>query len=94
MSYGPNVRFALAAPVKARSPEKTLNRRKVFAAIAAYLDAGRSDPSIRELAGKTKLDRGVVIGAVDSLEHFGFITVARAKGERNVYSLPAVRRKP
>lgn len=81
MKEGPNVRRALAAPVGGTK------RRRVLVLIAAYIDAGRDDPSIRELAERAKLPRVAVVAVVDRLERDGWLRVRRAAGRRNRYSL-------
>ncbi len=79
---GPNARRALAPPVEGAK------RRKVLVLVAAFIDAGRVDPSISELAARAKLHRGAVVRLVDRLEREGLLTVHRCPNERNRYTLP------
>ncbi len=79
--YGLETRRAILLPVTGQK------RRKLLVLIAAYIDAGRADPSIRELSKRLKLQRFVVIALVDALERDGLLTVQRASGERNRYAL-------
>lgn len=82
---GPCARHALAAPITGSK------RRRVLLAVALYLDCGRSDPSIRELAERAKLPRGAVVSIISLLDCDGLLEVRRgdcAAGERNVYRFP------
>ncbi|HET7053875.1 MAG TPA: hypothetical protein VFI09_08175 [Solirubrobacterales bacterium] len=78
---GPEARRAFAAPIEGSK------RRKVLILIAAYLDAGRPDPSISELAARARLRRLAVVAIVDRLERDGWLGVERAPRRRNVYRL-------
>ncbi len=86
-STGPNVRAALRAPIEGRK------RRAVLILIAAYLDAGRRDPSVAELAGRTQLRRLAVVAIVDRLERDGWLGIERAPRRRNRYTLLDGRRR-
>lgn len=76
-----------AARAAMRMPVGGHKRQKVLVLIAAYIDAGRDDPSIRELAERAKLHRVAVVAVVDRLECDGWLRVQRAAGRRNRYSL-------
>lgn len=86
-SSRPNVRAALRAPIEGRK------RRAVLVLIAAYLDAGRCDPSIGELADRTRLRRLAVVAIVDRLQRDGWLDVKRHRGRRNRYALLDGRRR-
>jgi DNA-binding IscR family transcriptional regulator len=64
-------------------------RRKCYVLIAAFADAGRSDPTVRELAARTKLPRNTVVQLVEKLEADGFLAIApKDGGGGNRYLLP------
>ena len=82
---GPNARAALSAPLTGNK------RRKVLLAVGIFLDCERPDPSITEIAARTRLPRGAVVSIVDGLEAAGLLAIHRgncAAGERNAYSFP------
>jgi DNA-binding MarR family transcriptional regulator len=78
---GPEAERALRAPLEGTK------RRKILVLIAAYLDAGRDNPSITELAARARLRRIAVVGIVDHLEREGHLAVEREPNRRNRYSL-------
>lgn len=83
-TLGPTARRVLAMSIDGRK------RKAVLLAIAIYTDAGRNDPSIRELAARAKLSRGVVVSVIDRLQADGLLAVRRGDnkaGERNRYAL-------
>lgn len=66
-------------------------RLRTAAAIAAWLDAGRDDPSIAELADWLGLKYPAVVAIVNRLADDGLLVVER--GKKNVpirYEIPAV----
>jgi DNA-binding IscR family transcriptional regulator len=64
-------------------------RRKCLVLIAAFLDAGRTDPTIRELAERTKLPRNAVVQLIAALPEDGHLAVApKDGGAGNRYVLP------
>ena len=81
---GPRARAAM------RLPAGGSKRQKVLVLIAAYLDAGESSPSIRDLAGRCHLDAPLVALLVSRLARDGLIEVEWRAGpeRRNVYRLP------
>lgn len=65
-------------------------KKKIAVLIGVYLDAGKRDPSISELARRAKLRPIVVVGVVAALEKAGILEVQRGdikKQERNRYRL-------
>jgi DNA-binding MarR family transcriptional regulator len=78
---GPETRRALAAPIDGSK------RRKALLMVAAFIDAGRSNPSISELAARARLRRLAVVAIVDRLEREGWLEVERCKGQHNRYTL-------
>jgi hypothetical protein len=85
---GPNVRAAL------RSKPGSRARAKVLLTVAAFLDEGREDPTIRELAERTGLERLAVIQALERLEVDRQLVVRWGdprRGERNRYEIPGAR---
>jgi DNA-binding MarR family transcriptional regulator len=82
---GPTVERAL------RLPASGAKARRVLVLVAAYIDAGRPDPSIRELAERAELHRVAVVAIVDQLEARGLLIIERGDtpaGERNTYRVP------
>lgn len=69
-----------------RTPIEGTKRRKVYVAIAAYIDIGQN-PSISELADRTGLHRLAVLVAVDKLEEAGYLEIQRERGKVNRYEL-------
>jgi hypothetical protein len=69
-------------------------RHTILALIAAFTDAGISDPSINEIAIAAKLPKVAVIRVVDALEADGLIAIKRSPAERNVYELLVVEERP
>jgi hypothetical protein len=63
-------------------------RLKVLVIIAAFADAGRTDPTIRELAERTKLPRNTVVQLIEKLEEDGHLAIAPKDGAGNRYALP------
>ena len=80
---GSRARWALRQPIKGRKKHKTL------VLIAAYLDAGIPDPSIRELAARTAIPAYRVVQIVDALANAGYVAIERPKTyhQRNHYAL-------
>ena len=64
-------------------------RRRLYVLLAAYLDAGVNDPSIRELRQRAGLkDARVVLQLLHRLEEDGWIAIRPGgRGERNRYVL-------
>lgn len=77
----PNVHRAMQAPVTGNK------RRKLLVLIAAFIDAGRCDPSVTELAQRSGLPRQAVVAIVDRLEKDGLLKVRPVAGGRNRYTL-------
>jgi hypothetical protein len=63
--FGPRAKAAARLPIRKDAHRKTL------VLIAAWIDAGRDDPSIRELTEAAKAERQKVVNAVEALERDG-----------------------
>jgi hypothetical protein len=63
--------FGPRAKAAARLAIRKDTHRKVLVLIAAWIDAGRDDPSIRELTEAAKSERDPVVYAVEALERDG-----------------------
>ena len=61
------------------SNSRDRKKRKVLVAIAAYADAGRPDPSIREIVATTKLPRYMVLTIVDTLEKEQYVKLLKVR---------------